>query len=309
MSTPFVRGPFAELPDRPRLAHGYDDTKACEVVIDSAPFGKMRVHYREHGEGPPLLLVHGLMTSSYSWRYVYEELGRRYRVIAPDLPGSGATDKPLDRTYSIEALATWVGEFQAALGIRGTRTVGNSLGGLICMRLALDDAGAFSKLVNIHSPLFPEPRYALLHGALAVPGVKYLLARAIRMNAHRWVHRNVHYYDESLKSLEEARAYGDPLDAPGGAEAFIHYLSDAISPRSFGKIARTLEERHQAGTAFPVPLLLLYARKDPMVRPENGARLIKLIDDAKLVWLEESSHFPHVDSPERLLKEVLEFLD
>ncbi|MEO6420054.1 MAG: alpha/beta hydrolase [Polyangiaceae bacterium] len=309
MSAPFVRGPFAELPDRPRLAHGYDDTMARELVMDSVPFGKIRVHYREHGEGPPLLLVHGLMTTSYSWRYVFAELGKRYRVIAPDLPGAGATDKPLDREYSIEALATWVGEFQRALGIRGTRTVGNSLGGLICMRLALDDAEAFSRLVNIHSPLFPEARHAVLHGALLVPGVKSLLARVIRMNPHRWVHRNVHYHDETLKSLEEARAYGDPLDAPGGAEAFIRYLSDAISTRSFSKIAHTLEERHRAGTKFPVPLLLIYARKDPMVRPENGARLAKLIDDAKFVWLEESSHFPHVDSPERLLEEVLEFLD
>lgn len=147
------------------------------------------------------------------------------------------------------------------------------------MRLALDDAGAFSHLVNIHSPLFPEARYV----ALAIPGVKSLLTRVIRLNAHRWVHRNVHDYDESLKSLEEARAYGDPLDAPDGAEAFIHYLSEAVSPRSFAKMARTLEDRHRAGLA-------------------------KLIDDAKLVWLEDSSHFPHVDSPERLIKEVLEFL-
>lgn len=279
-----------------------------ELTMDSTPFGRLRVHYREHGEGPPLLLVHGLMTTSYSWRYVFADLGRRYRVIAPDLPGCGATGKPLDRVYSIEALATWVGEFQRALGIRGTRGVGNSLGGLICMRLALDDAGAFSRLVNIHAPVFPEARYFALHAALKAPGVKSMLARLIRSNVHRWVHRNVHYYDESLKSLEEARAYGDPLDAPGGAEAFIHYLSDAISPRSFAKMARTLEERHRARTPFPVPLLLVYAREDPMVRPGNGARLAKLIDDATLVWLDESSHFPHVDSPERLVKELLEFL-
>lgn len=73
-------------------------------------------------------------------------------------------------------------------------------------------------------------------------------------------------------------------------------------------MVRTLEERHRRGTAFPVSLLLLYARRDPMVRLENGARLAKLIDDAKLVWLEESSHFPHVDSPERLVQEVLEFI-
>jgi pimeloyl-ACP methyl ester carboxylesterase len=54
----------------------------------SRPFGELRVHYREHGKGEPLLLIHGLMTTSYSWRYVYSALGSRYRIIAPDLPGA-----------------------------------------------------------------------------------------------------------------------------------------------------------------------------------------------------------------------------
>ncbi|MEO8878478.1 MAG: alpha/beta hydrolase, partial [Polyangiaceae bacterium] len=300
-SKPFQRGLFRELPEQPRLPHAFEKMSARFVEIDSAVFGKHRVHYREHGDGEPLLLVHGLMTTNYSWRYVYADLGKKYRVIAPDLPGAGATDPCLGGKYSLENLATWVGEFQKAVGIRGTRAVGNSLGGLICMRLALDDAGAFSQLVNIHSPCFPEARYHLLHNALKVPGVKTALARVIRMNPLKWVHRNVHYYDESLKSLEEAHAFGDPLAAPSGAEAFIHYLSDVITPTATRKISRALQERCTSKTPFPCPLLLIYARTDPMVSPENGVKLAKLLPDVKMIWLENSSHFAHVDTPELIV--------
>lgn len=311
---PFHRGLFRELPQSPRIAHAYDQTRGRQITVDSVPFGKHRVAYREIGHGEPLLLLHGLMTTSYSWRYVYADLAQNYRVIAPDLPGAGATDPCLDGAYSLESLATWLGEFQNALGIRGCQTVGNSLGGLICMRLAFDDQAAFSRLVNIHSPFFPEARYHLLHNALKLPGVKRALAAVIRRRPLEWVHRNVHYFDESLKSLEEAHAYGDPLAAPGGAEAFIHYLSDVVAPASFQAISRELEQRRRAKTEFPCPLLLIYASSDPMVSPDNGTRLWKLLESAepkptspKMVWLEESSHFAHVDTPARVVSELRAF--
>ncbi len=306
---PFERGRYEDLREKPRLSHSFDATAAREVTLDSVPFGRMRVAYREMGSGPPLLLVHGLMTTSYSWRYVYAPLAKKYRVIAPDLPGAGASDKPLDREYSLEALATWLGEFQNALGIRGARAIGNSLGGLICMRLALDDAGAFSKLVNVHSPFFPEARYHALHAAIRIPGIRPALVHFIRGRALPWVHRNVHYWDESLKSLEEAHAYGDPLAAIGGAEAFVHFLSDTLTPRAVSRIAREIESRHARSAPFPIPLLLIYARQDPMVSPKNGERLAQLISSAKMVWLDQSSHFSHVDTPDLFVKEARDFLD
>lgn len=308
MSKPFERGRFEELPALPRIPHGFAKTAAREITLDSVPFGRMRVAYREIGKGPQLLLVHGLMTTSYSWRYTFEPLAERYRVIAPDLPGAGDSDGPQDADYSLENLATWLGEFQAALGIRGERTIGNSLGGLICLRRALDDAGSFSRLVDVHSPLFPEARYHALHAAIRIPGARALLARFVRRDPLRWVHRNVHYWDETLKSLEEAHAYGDPLAKPGGAEAFIHYLSDTLTPRAVSKIATEIAALHAKNAPFPVPLMLLYARRDPMVSPRNGERLAALLPGATTVWLEESSHFAHVDTPDAFVKAAVDFL-
>ena len=302
MRKPFEQLRFEDIPETPTFPHDYEATTPREITIDSRPFGRIAIHYREMGEGPPLLLLHGLMTTSYSWRYVVRRLAEHFRVVAPDMPGCGKSGKPA-ASYDAASLATWVGELCAALEIRGCRAIGNSLGGFVMMRAALDDEGLVARLVNIHSPAFPEARYFALHAALSVPGVPALLSRMIRKDPLRWAHKNVHYNDETRKSLEEAHAYGDPLATPEGARAFIGYLTDALAPHGFARLVEDLGER-----AFPVPLELVYAREDPLVRPENGPRLAKLVPKAELVWLDKTSHFAHVDTPDALVDAVLPFL-
>jgi pimeloyl-ACP methyl ester carboxylesterase len=308
VSRPFVQGRYEALPQVPRLPHGYAATQAHELIMDSRAFGPMRVHYRELGDGPALLLIHGLMTSSYSWRYVAERLARRHRVIMPDLPGAGLSDKPAERSFHPDALADWIGEFQRALGISGCLTVGNSLGGYLCMRLALREPEAMSRLVNIHSPALPLPRFRALRLGLSVPGVPGLLARYIRRDPYRWVHRFVHYYDESLKSQEEAAAYGTPLASPAGAACLVRFLQDTCDPRVFQAFVGQLHDRRTQGKPFPVPLQLVYSRQDPMVPPAVGAALMALVPEAEGHWLAETSHFAHVDSPDRLLDVIEPFL-
>ncbi len=299
--TPFKRLPFDTLPDKPRVPHAFAETRGADVTVRSGAFGEMKAHYRELGEGPPLLLVHGLMTSSYSWRYVYAPLAKSYRVIAPDLPGAGRSDAPR-ATYDAAALAEWIGDFQRALGIEGCLAVGNSLGGYLCMMHALEEPGAFAKLVNIHSPASPDLRYRALGALLSLPGTTALLGALVGKDGRRWTHKNVHYYDESLKSLEEAEEYAAPLRTPAGLAAFRSYLKDAVSPAGFTAFANMLREK-----PFPVPLLLLYAKTDPLVSPENCAYLAKLVPAAKVAWIEDSSHFAHVDTPDAVVKAVTEF--
>lgn len=275
--------------------------------MSSRGWGPVRVHYREWGEGPPLLLVHGLMTTSYSWRYVLAELGRAHRVIAPDLPGSGRSDKP-EGPYQASTLAAFLGELVGALDLRGCAAVGNSLGGYLCMRLALADEGALSRLVNVHSPAFPEPRLRVLRRLMALPGAVALLAAWVRRAPERWAHKHVHYFDERLKSLEEAREYGAPLATPEGALAFARILAEVLDPRELGAFVAELDQRRQVGLGFPIPLCLVYARQDPMVAPSVGRRLSALVPEAELHWLDRSSHFAQVDSPDQVAALVLRFL-
>jgi len=306
MGAPFVRGRFEELPELPRLPHAYARSIARDVAVNSKHFGNIRAHVREFGNGPPLLLVHGLMTTSYSYRYVLERLGLKYRLLVPDLPGCGSSDKP-DTTYGPAELATFIGELVDALGIRGCVTVGNSMGGYLCMRAALRDPTLFSKLVNVHSPAFPELRLHAMNFLLKVPGVAAGLSAFVRRDPLRWVHKNVHYFDESLKSLEEAHAYGDPLATTEGVRAFTRYLRDAMSARGLGEFTNELAQRKQQNLAFPIPLCLIYSRHDPLVSPTVAERLAPLIPDAKLHWLENTSHLAHVDTPDAVADVVEAF--
>jgi len=301
-TAPFRRLPFDALPERPRVPHDFARTRGVDRAMRSRPFGEMNVHYREMGDGPPLLLVHGLMTTSYSWRYVFAPLAERFRVIAPDLPGAGRTDKPRAPSYGAEALAAWIGEFQRELGIEGCLAIGNSLGGFLCMMHAMREPGAFAKLVDIHSPAAPDFRYRALGAALSLPGSRAMLRALVGRDGRRWTHENVHYYDESLKSLEEAEEYAAPLRTDDGLDAFRRYLKEAVAPSGFAALARELRAR-----PFPVPLLLLYATTDPLVPPRNGEYLAELVPSAKLVWVERTSHFMHVDTPGAVVEAANEF--
>jgi pimeloyl-ACP methyl ester carboxylesterase len=108
--------------------------------------------------------------------------------------------------------------------------------------------------------------------------------------------------------LEEAREYGEPLAREGGAKILFKYLSETMSTRFMAPLHRELDARRRRGDRFPIPLLLLYAKQDPMVPPEHARVFARKIPDAELVWLEEASHFAHVDAVDGFLPPVLAFL-
>ncbi|MEA2143332.1 MAG: hypothetical protein QOI64_1762 [Solirubrobacteraceae bacterium] len=308
---PFAQGRFEDLPERPRLSHRYYAGETRTVVVRSAPLGPIATHVVSYGPpgAPPLLLIHGLMTTSYSWRYMFERLGDRFRLVVPDLPGCGRSAAPAaDRPITGAALATFVGELPDALGIAGCSTIGNSLGGYLCMRAALDRPASFRRLAVIHPPAFPDTRLVALHAALRLPGVGAVLARVVRHDPLRWAHRNIHYYDESLKSLEEAHEYGDPLASAAGARAFVRYLGGTLDPRELRAFTQELHGRRDARTGFPAPLMLVYAREDPTVPPKVGRKLRALVPDGAFHWLEHTSHFVQVDCPDRLAELLADFL-
>lgn len=301
---PFEQLRFAEVPDAPRLPHPYFQARQRAVTVRSAHFGPVKMHVSVYGEGPPLLLLHGLMTASYSFRYVMDALAKRYTLYLPDLVGGGRSDKP-DTSYGPDDLARSVGELMRELGIWGAPAIGNSMGGYLLMRLALMEPTAMSRLVNLHSPGLPTARMHALSAVSALPfAFEAVVGALVRLNPERWVHQNVHYYDETLKSREEHREYAGALTSPNGVLGLARHLSDTLDVgemRRFEQALKTLDR-------FPIPLLLVYAKQDRMVPPIVGERLAKLIPDARIQWLAEASHFAHVDAPEAFLAAAMPFL-
>jgi len=238
-----------------------------DVVVSSPHFGRVRTHVPPLRQGPPLLLVHGLMTSSYSFRYVFEPLGAHFETIALDLPGAGRTDKP-DVSYGSRELATFLGEAmreRASTVARWWQLDGAATRDVARARRAGGDVAprrpALARLATA--------RMVALSAVARLPIFAPAVDRLVRRDPEAWAHKNVHYYDETLKSLEEAREYAEPLRSPEGRRAFAAHLRDALAGRP---TCATFERRLRAlnGT-FPVPLLMIYARRDPMV-PAVGRR-------------------------------------
>ncbi len=300
------------LPERGPWPHPYYaiDDSFVEIAFTDAEgtHRRVRVRHKTTGDGPPLVLVHGLMTSSYSWRYVLEPLGRRYRVLAPDLVGAGASDKPLDMTYSVENVARFVVAYVRAIAREPVYLVANSLGGLYSVRalqLAGDDAIA-RRFVLMHSPGYPLLRTRLLKTLLSAPALGPGLAGLVARTAHRFpcefVARNVHYARKDMMSLEECAEYGRLFETLDGARVFARILKESLDPEEHARVIAELRARPPT-----CPVRLLFAREDVMVPPEFGPMYQADIPGSELVWFDDASHFLHVDAPERTVARILEF--
>jgi len=127
-----------------------------------------RVRYLTAGEGPSLVLLHGVGDNAFDWRWVMPALARTHHVYAPDLPGSGGSAKP-PADYSPAFFTHFVAAFLDALGVDRAAVIGNSLGGLAGLRLALSEPERVTALGLVSSGgLGREVTYALR--SLALPG-------------------------------------------------------------------------------------------------------------------------------------------
>jgi pimeloyl-ACP methyl ester carboxylesterase len=301
-SAPFAQVPFEEVPEAPSVPHRWAEAVRRDVTIETDELGPVRVAVREFGSGPPLLLVHGMGTTGYSWRYMLEPLGARYRLVIPDLPGAGDSDHP-DVFLGPDAQAKALVALVDALGIRGAPAIANSMGGYLAMRAVLLDRGLFGRLVCLHPPGVPTFKMHALRWAMRLLPSWTIVDWMIRRDPERWVHQNVHYYDESLKSREEHRIYAAPLRERAGRRTYYRQLRDTLDTRHMTSFNAALRE-----APFPIPLLLVYAPHDPIVPPVVGARLHALVPDATLVKLATGSHFAHVDAPSVFLDAIAPFL-
>ena len=274
---------------------------------------RLRVRHKAVGSGPPLVLVHGLMTSSYSWRYVIEPLSRRYRVLVPDLIGSGATDKPLDFVYSVANVARFLRAYVKAVADEPVYLVGNSLGGLYSVRALLDEQAEplARRFVLMHAPGYPFARTRALNLLLGAPVLGSGLASLVAHVSHRWprtfVAKNVHYLRKDMMSEEEAAEYGSLFATLDGARAFARILHESVNPNEHASIVGELKARVRGGTPFPCPTKILYARKDVMVPASFGPLFHADIPGSELAWMDDASHFLQVDAPERTVEHIVAF--
>lgn len=290
-----------DLPAKPPRPHDFDTWPRRFVEI-ARPDGKgtLSLCVHELGEGPPLLLVHGLMTSAYSFRYVARRLAARHRVIVPDLPGAGRSEVPADLPADPETFAAILASLLDVVVEEPVYVVGNSLGGYLSLWLAALHPEKLARLLVMHAPGVPEPRLYALAGLGRLRPALAIARRVMQRDPERFALANVHYRDESIKSREETAEYGRIFHDDARTDFFLRILVDGLAPGPMRHLGRLLR-------GIPVPLRLLYAREDPMVDPAIGPKLHAQLPQADLVWMTDTSHFMHVDTPEATLREIEAF--
>lgn len=294
------------LPEKPEVPHGYYALTDQFVTIDApALYGKpLRVRFKEAGNGPPLFLVHGLQTSSYSWRYNIDELGKTHHVIAMDLVGSGMTSHPDDFGYSPEHVADFVETFRAELEKRDPKfakvdLVGNSLGGAYSSVYAVRHPDRVRKLIVIHAPAFIDK--APFFGLEQMRRGRVPRFMATVLFGPWMIKEYLRYHRPGMMSQEDVTEYSRPFDDGEGRRAFWQIVTEGISPEVSDRLTPLLAQVKK-------PTLLIWATHDTLIPPWTGHRWNQAIAGSELVWIQESSHFPHVEAPETTMKLINEFL-
>lgn len=269
------------------------EPRAGSIVVDG-----VRTRYLRAGSGEPVILLHGLGASSYSWRYAIPALSDRFDVIAPDFPGFGRSDKPWDFDYSIAGQHRWVMSFMDALGVGKARFVGNSMGGVISLWSALEKPERVESLVLLGTPAYPENRPKILW-PLSWPLIGSVYERALGETTLRWIAYGT-FVDKSKVTEEMIDEYGHALKSPNGRRAVAQFIRTALPPDWRERVASYARVRQRS--------LVLVGDGDRMVGRAGAERLASDLPNARLVCVERCGHAPQEDAPERVLPLIKDFL-
>lgn len=260
------------------------------------------------GEGPPLLLVHGIGNSSSTWDGVLERLAAAgHTVIAPDLLGHGSSDKPRG-DYSIAGYANGMRDLLSVLDLEQATVVGHSLGGGIALQFAYQFPERCQRLVLVGSGgLGPELSATLRLATL--PGSELVLTGLAAVSG------TLRSGLQAVADLGRATGWRQVRDLATAGDALLA-LRDVEARRAFLRTLRSVvDARGQAVTALDrlyladaVPMLVVWGTRDPIVPISHADTVRARVPGARVEVFEGAGHWPHLDDPDRFVTVLLDFL-
>jgi pimeloyl-ACP methyl ester carboxylesterase len=276
------------------------------VRTDEVVLHGHRVSYRRAGEGPVLVLVHGIAGSSEQWEPAMRILAERFTVLAPDLLGHGRSAKPRG-DYSLGAYASGVRDLLLALGHRAATVVGHSLGGGVAMQFAYQFPERCERLALVSSGGLGSEVHFLLRAA-TLPGSEYVLP----LIAHPRLRAAGEAVAGALRRVglkagpdltELARGYGSLSDAEARM-AFIHSLRAVIDPGG-----QRVSATDRLYLAEDMPTLIVWGRRDPIIPATHAGVAHRGMPGSRLVLLDDSGHFPQLDDPVGFADVLRDFME
>jgi pimeloyl-ACP methyl ester carboxylesterase len=264
------------------------------------------VSYRTAGEGPVVLLIHGITGDSRQWNQIIPQLADRYTVLAPDLLGHGQSAKPRG-DYSLGAYAASLRDLLIVLGHRRATVVGHSLGGGIAMQFSYEYPVFCERLVLVDSGGLGPEVHPLLRAA-TLPGSELVLP----LLAHSRLHVVGEAIGQALGRLglelghdmaEVTRGYASLSDAEA-RRAFLHTLRAVIDVAG-----QRVHATDRLYLAEMIPTLIVWGRRDPLIPVEHAGIAHRGMIGSRLEVFDDAGHFPQLEHPVRFARVLIDFIE
>ena len=275
----------------------------CWMDMDGA-----RLRYLRAGSGPPVVLLHGLLGYSFSWRYTIPALAPYATVYAPDMLGSGFSHRPAGLDCSLRAVAQRLLGFVEKLGLSRFDLVGTSHGGAVAMMAAaqsLDSTAVGTPKIGKLVLVAPVNPYSA-HGRWLAPFLGGRVGSALFRFA---APRATFLYGYALRRL-----YGDPNRiAPGTLAGYMAPLAiPGLFNYAFSVVRTWTQDMRELEAILPklanVPTLLIWGRDDAAVYATSGAALARHLQNSQLKVLPGVGHLPYEECPGEFNRLLIEFL-
>jgi pimeloyl-ACP methyl ester carboxylesterase len=282
----------------PALGAGVEE---CWMDIDGA-----RLRYLRAGSGPALILVHGLLGYSFSWRYTMPALAPYATVYAPDMLGAGFSDRPAGLDHSMRGTAQRLLRFIKGLGVSSFDLLGTSHGGAVAMMAAAECLSGNCKLKLGRLVLVAPVNPYSAHGRLLAPFLgSDFGAGMFRFGVEHmpflfpYFHARL-YADRGRIPPGTLKGYKAPLAKPG---LFEHALSIVRTwTRDLGELEETLPKLGS------IPVLLMWGSKDSAVYASSAAPLAKFFPNSRTIIFPGVGHLPYEECREEFNRALIEFL-
>jgi pimeloyl-ACP methyl ester carboxylesterase len=262
------------------------------------------VSYREAGDGPVLLLIHGMAGTSEGWDAVIGPLARHHTVIAPDFPGHGSSE-PGGGDYSLGGLASGLRDLLAVLGHDRATLVGHSLGGGVAMQFIYQFPEIVERLVLVSSGgLGPEVSPVLR--AAALPGADLFIAATASIGGRvgSVVGRGLGAVGlrPSADVAEVARGYASLADGDR-RRAFLSTLNAVV-----GTAGQRVAATDRLYLAASLPLLILWGSRDPIIPASHAEQAHEALPGSRLEVFDGVGHMPQLERPTHFVEVLEDFI-
>lgn len=259
------------------------------------------MRYLRAGTGPGLVLVHGLLGYSFSWRFAIPALAQHFTVYAVDMLGTGFSDRPSGLDCSFRAGAQRLLQFLDLVGVSKFDLLGTSQGGAVAMAAAACAPDRVQRLVLV-APVNPWSA----HGRRIAPFLSnrwisrlFLWSVPLLEPGHNLVLRRL-YADPSRIRPGTLEGYSAPFSKPGSFEYALSVLS--CWSQSLGQLEAALP------TISHIPTLVMWGDRDVAVDPASAVPLCRNFSEHQLITMRGVGHLPYEEAPEEFNRTVTEFL-